>query len=219
MDLQIIKTIDWSDNKALILALAQRNLGTSKNKKADNFIDFLLSYPMVSNSKKCAFLEKIVMRNDVNDVTNIVTVSEDACLFSAECSVVKIIAHYIEILNTGGKVPALWCYLDCEKKAVIHFVNKSGWYAELHCLCNETFSSLHLLKINGKKHILPVNFIDGTLSAVEKYVESEDICLQNYRPRELYDLLSNKSGTKKKNKEQDSPQPHKIYYREKGDLL
>ena len=163
--MKIIKTIQWNaDVKALFTMFARKNWGVSSNPSPCHFVEFIASYQIQPLKDLIAFTEKMMAHNNFGkiDVTDIATFTENSCLFSTSghaAAALDIVLTYLGILNTGGKVPALWCFLDEEKKAAVHFVNHRGYYAELYCAKNEKFSVLHLLETDNKeKMIIPVVF-------------------------------------------------------------
>ena len=161
MNQEIVKTVKWSDAKELLSALANKNLGRAKNNKPADFNEFVTAYPTVTQKRMFDFLEGIVLRNSLSDVTSLAVIAEDSCLFSAEAvTAIDIVLRHLKTLNTGGKLKSLWGYLDTDKKAVIHFINKGGWYAEAYFSSSEDFSVIHLLKTaEGQKLFIPVAFI------------------------------------------------------------
>lgn len=196
MDTKIIKTIDWSECETFLKALAQKNLGHPKE-KINNFADFIHSHPDINLQKWITFLQNIVARKTFNDVTNIATISEDSCLFSYQYdTATDIILRALRTLNTGGRLPALWCFLDEEKRAVVHFVQRKGWYAEAFFACNEEFSVMHLIEANNGLTFMPVVFTKDITVQSALVRDAGNIILHSYLPRELYSFLSNKSGKK-----------------------
>ncbi len=218
MDINIKKTMRWSECKEILLPLAGKYLGKPKKGEPANFAKFVTAYPNVDCAHMCAFLERVSERNGIADITEIALVSEDCCLFSTEPgSALEVIAAHLNILNTGGRLPSLWFYLDCDEKAIVHFVNKSGWYAEAFFACNEDFSVMHLFDDGAASCFMPVVFTTDLERYIERAAKDGKNCLRQYLPRELYSFLSNKSGKKKKAAPpapKRNPFPH-----EKGDLL
>ncbi len=200
MNEEIVKTVKWSDAKELLAALANKNLGRAKNNKPADFNEFVTAYPAVTQKRMFDFLENIVLRNSLNDVTSLAVIAEDSCLFSAEAvTAIDIVLRHLKTLNTGGKLKSLWGYLDTDKKAVIHFINKGGWYAEAYFSSSENFSVIHLLKTaEGQRHFIPVAFIKDMSKATAKVSLTGGFCLHDYLPRVKYDFLS-KGGKQGKN--------------------
>lgn len=219
MDINVIKTINWSECKDIILPLAGKCFGKPKSGTPEDFTALIKAYPAVNRKLMLDFLAKKMQRKSIGDITGITLVSEDSCLFSTESgSALEIIADYLRILNTGGRLPSLWCYLDTDEKAIIHFVNKSGWYAEAFFACNEDFSAMHLFSDGKETHFLPVVFTTNLAKYKEQAVRDGENCLRQYKPRELYSFLSNKSGKKKKKDTVPAVQ-RDLFPREKGDNL
>ncbi len=197
----VVKTIEWYQSEALLKALTLKNLGRPEKGKTKDFAAFIRSYPNTKLPKMALFLEGIAKRRDIADVSSLAFISEDACLFSCEpSSAIEIILRSLRTLNTGGIVNALWCFLDEDKRAVVHFINQGGWYAEAFFLCNEDFSVLHILEENGNVSVLPIVFAKDISEQIALAEAAGSVVLQDYLPRELYAFLANKSG-KKKDKE------------------
>lgn len=117
MNQEIVKTVKWSDAKELLSALANKNLGRAKNNKPADFNEFVTAYPTVTQKRMFDFLEGIVLRNSLSDVTSLAVIAEDSCLFSAEAvTAIDIVLRHLKTLNTGGKLKSLWGYLDTDKK-------------------------------------------------------------------------------------------------------
>lgn len=207
MEEKIVKTVAWSDAKALVTALASQNLGRANNKKPADFCEFVVAYPMVSRKRMVDFLENVVLHKSLSDVTSIATTAEDSCLFSAEtATAIEVILRHLNTLNTGGKLQSLWGFLDDDKKAVIHFVNKGGWYAEAYFSSPEDFSVVHLMISNrGDKFFIPVTFTRDLSKFVSKVSLTGGFCLHDYLPRIKGDLLS-KGGKKGKSSSQSTKQ-------------
>ncbi len=194
MNEKIVKTVLWSDAKELLAALASQNLGRAKNNKPAGFCEFMQAYPSLPIKKIGNFLEDIISRHVLPDVSQKVTFSEDSCLFAAhDVTALDIILRYLRILNSGGKIEALWAFLDRDKKAVIHFVNKGGWYVEAFFSCPEEFSAIHLLKNSRNENLfILVSMMPDLSKLVSRVSLRGNFCLQEYLPREQGDFLSKK---------------------------
>lgn len=199
MNEKIVKTVAWSDAKVLLAALASRNLGRANNKKPADFCEFIVAYPTVSRKRMVEFLENVVLNKTLNDVTSMATTAEDSCLFSAETSTaIEVMLRHLNTLNTGGRLQSLWGFLDDDKKAVIHFVNKGGWYAEAYFYSPDEFSVVHLMTSSqGEKFFIPVAFTKDLSKFAAKVSLTGNFCLHDYLPRIKGDLLS-KGGKKGK---------------------
>ena len=204
MEERILKTIMWSDAKGVVVSLASKNLGRAQNDKPADFNEFIVSYPAVSRQRMSDFLNRIVLRNALKDVTNQSTHAEDSCLLDASTATsVEIMLRHLQTLNTGGKIKSLWAFLDTEKKAVVHFVNKKGWYAEAYFSSPDEFSVLHLLEApDGQKSFIPVTFTQDLSKLMSKVGRLGGFCLHDYFPRVKCDFLSKKG---RKNKTSDKP--------------
>lgn len=225
MDEKIVKTVMWSDAKALVTALASQNLGRANNKKPADFCEFVVAYPMVSRKRMVDFLENVVLHKSLSDVTSMATVAEDSCLFSADtATAIEVVLRHLNKLNTGGKLQSLWGFLDDDKKAVIHFVNKGGWYAEAYFSSPTEFSVIHLMTSSqGEKFFIPVAFVKDLSKLAAKVSLTGNFCLHDYLPRTKFDFLS-KGG--KKNSDDFSSLSnekknthHKRHSRDAGDSL
>ena len=203
MDEKIVKTVTWSDAKALLSALASKNLGRANNKRPADFCEFVVSYPTVTRRRMVEFLENVVLNNQLSDVTSMATTAEDSCLFSAEhATAIEVMLRHLNKLSTGGKLQSLWAFLDDDKKAIIHFINKGGWYAEAFFCSPEEFSVVHLMTSSrGEKFFIPVAFVRDLSKLAAKVSLTGNFCLQDYLPRTKFDFLSKggKNGKSEKN--------------------
>lgn len=194
MDYTIIKTIDWSESKKSLSASAVKCLDQTKNSHPLGFVEFIAGYISVSRKRMCSFLSDFVKNTPLRDVTKDVVQLENACLFKPEhFSALDIIVRYLKLLNTGGKIGVTWAYLDTEEKAIVHFVNRGGWYAEVFFDAKVPSSALHLIAIGDEKHFLPVSFCNITKLRSKLFL-SGNLTLQDYFPREVGDFLSKRSA-------------------------
>lgn len=178
----------------MLATLCQKNLS-----KTENFAQFVFGHPL-PRKRMYDFLLKAVIRKSLEDATTEAVFSEDACLFDATgLSSLDIICRHLRILDTGGKIGSVWCWLDEDKKAVVHFLQKGGWYAEAYFASNENFSVLHLLENGEQKHFVPVVFTNNLQEVSAKVASMRGIYLHNYLPRVKYDLLSKSGKQSKKN--------------------
>ncbi len=199
MDNLNIQTVQWSDSKALFITLASQCFGRAKNNKPADFNEFVAAYPMILKKRMYAFLEDGIKRKGLQDITLQATTAEDKCLLSAEnATSIEVMLRYLNKLNAGEKIWSLWCYLDSERKAVVHFVNKGGWYAEAFFSCNEDFSVLHLIDSDGEKTFIPAVFCKDISKYASKVILTGSHWLQDYLPRIKGDFLS-KGGKQGKN--------------------
>lgn len=198
MNINVIKTLKWSECGALLTSLAREYLAPPETSQVNDFAEFIRAHSGTSCKQMDLFLQKHATKLLWDDHTLATRALEDACLFSTQpASALGIILRHLEILNTGGKVPALWCFLDDEQKAVIHFINNGGWYAEAFFDCPEDFSVLHLMKNDEAVSFVPVVFTRN-LASYACLAEADGAhFLQDYLPREVFQFLSNKSGKKK----------------------
>lgn len=190
MENKNVVTYLWSESKSVFTAILNRG------KKATNFNEFIFSYPLPKD-KLFSSLMRVSENYKLKDVTNVTILTEDSVLFDASVdSVLDIVVCHLHVLNTGGRVKGMWCYLDTEKKAVVHFINKKGWYAELFILCDEDFSALHLVNDDNNKVFIPVTF-KKDISQEKKMVSvSGGEILYRYLPRVTMEFLG-KNRTKK----------------------
>ena len=216
MESKNVVTYLWSENKSVFTSTFNRG------KSASNFSEFIFSYPLPKD-KLFSCLMRVVNLYNLNDVTNTVLLTEDSVLFDATAgSAIDIVIRYLHTLNTGGKVNSLWSYLDEDKKAVVHFINKKGWYAEVYFLCNEEFSALHLIT-NGTENILiPVVFTADLSKEMKLASLSGGTCLQKYLPRVKGDFLGGASSPDKgqaKCGKASKKQQHNHFKKDRGDGL
>ncbi len=225
MEEKIVKTVAWSDAKALVTALASQNLGRANNKKPADFCEFIVAYPMITRKRMVDFLENIVLNKSLSDVTSMATVAEDSCLFSTEtATALEVVLRHLNKLNNGGKLQSLWGFLDDDKKAVIHFVNKGGWYAEAYFSSPTEFSVVHLmLSSQGEKFFIPVTFVKDLSKLAAKVSLTGNFCLHDYLPRTKFDFLSKggkQSGDVSQSLSSEKKHSlHKRHSRDAGDFL
>lgn len=214
-----MKTVIWSDCKDVLADQAKRRLGAPcYKKKVENFVEFISSYPTITKKKICAFFNDVVMKPSLKDETEVVVASEDSCLcVKMIVSSVDIIVRYLNILNTGGKINSLWCYLDRDKEAVVHFVNKCGWYAEGYFSCSKNFSALHFIREDSNAEFIPVVFSTDMSKVFQNVALNGGHFLQDYLPRDIGDFIpKNKSRGDKSNNSDSSKE--RVGY-DKGDML
>lgn len=191
MNDEIIKTVKWSDAKELLVALASENFGSVDKQPAD-FNEFILAYPTVSPKRIAALLREVITDEELADVTTETLSAENDCLFSAsESTSLEIVHRYLKTLNEGGKIRSLWGFLDTEKKAVIHFVNRGGWFAEAFFSCPDDFSVIHMLKTENNSFLfIPVTFTSDLNKLLSADSLTGNFCLQSYLPHITGDFLS-----------------------------
>lgn len=221
METKVIKTLLWSECEGVLFFLARENLRRPKKGNITNFAKFIRSFNTANIKNIASFLEKNANRHQFSDCSSMALISENATLFSCEpASAMEIILRHLKILNSGNRLPALWFFLDGEKKAVVHFVNRKGWYAEAYFVCNEEFSVLHLLKNDNKTSFMPAVFAPDITPYVCLTEAQGGHCLQEYLPRETFQFLSNKSGKKKGKKGSSLPTDSSLsVLKDKGDML
>lgn len=157
-------------------------------------------------------LRKLLEVMKKEDVSTEVFQMEDKCLFSAEQGeVLEIIINSLETLNCGKKLPALWIYLDDEKKAVAHFCFEKKWQASLFCRSSRDVSAIHLVENIG---FIPVEFKKDISEYLEEAHRAGDFYLKGYLPRDIGDFLSKKKGKPKTCSEKHIGSSH-----DKGDFL
>ena len=193
MEKKNVMTALWSSSEMVFKKLIQ----SKEAKSAKNFIDFIhgCPYPLM---KLHTILEKGCLCKHIDDVTQFASITEDCNLFDASCDTsIDIIKRYLRILNNGGKVNSLWCYLDIDKKAVVHFVPKKGWYAEAYFLCDEESSVLHLTDDEYGKNVIAVKFTNNITNELKRVSLCNGYCLHDYLPRVTGDILGHSRGAKK----------------------
>lgn len=203
MDERTIKTIQWkSENLSLFKKNAQIcKLGSTRSNKPGDFVKFFATYANASLQSMLDWAEKTQKNIDCSDpeVTHLATFSEDSCLFFADndATVLEIVLFNLDGLSHGRRVPSLWCFIDKNAKAVVHFVQKrQGYYAELYCLSNENSSCFHVGEYHGRKYIIAVAFqTDDQFEAAWSQANAYGgHCLRDYLPRVWGDLLSKRGG-------------------------
>lgn len=194
MENKNVVTYLWSESKSVFTAILNRG------KRANNFNEFIFSYPLPKD-KLFFELMKVSENYKLNDATDVTLLTEDSVLFDAtNDSAIDIVIRHLHTLNTGGKVQSMWCYLDSDKKAVVHFINKRGWYAEVFFLCNEDFSALHLIDDPENKIFIPVVFKKDISQEVKMVSLSGGKVLYQYLPRVTMEFLGKNSTKKGKGK-------------------
>lgn len=189
-----IKTISWKDSGTIFLKEAQWVWGEDIYKSLPtDFRSFIRTLSDVSSDVLTFWLDTVTDSYHFPDLTEAVTQDEDACLFKTNSEspvLLDIVVDYL--LYYTQKLPAEWCYLDSEKKAIAHFVRRNdGVYAEIYCLGKENSSYLHFKAKGYHKIIIPVTFIEEpTLLLLQKKCMR---ILRDYLPRETGSLLSRRS--------------------------
>ena len=202
--IKINRTLEWTDVCAALLAKYARlqKFDAVKKPSSENFVEFMATYPNVALKDMVNFTEMVTKHAKLKnaDVTDVTTLKEDNCLFSTQgndAAALEIVSQYLRTLNTGGKVPAFWAFLDEDEKAIVHFVHHKGYYAELYCLDFEASSALHILDDVAMKTLIPVVFMpkfDDKM--LDRIISEGNHHLHEYLPRERFDLLS-KGGKRK----------------------
>lgn len=218
----IKKTIPWNEDSSALFNKCARlqKLGLPPMAEPCDFVGFIANVPLSCQDTN-TFLAKVIKHAKLKDVdvTKVTTKAENKCLFSTRGNLyaaVEVIVSYLLTLNSNGKVPALWCYLDDEKKAIVHFVCHETYYAELYCLSSEASSALHLVTYRDNEYFIPVAFVPQFSDDLIANVESSGRhYLQEYLPRERFNCLS-KGGKKAESaKTSDS----KSFAQDRGDNL
>ena len=178
-------TLNWVENGVYLT-----NIGASKAKKAKNFLTYVFDTPM-KVSKMYDFFVEATKKHPTKDASEPVFELEDKALFDASvASAIDIILRHLKHLDQGEENKAHWCYLDAEKKAVVHFINKSGWYAEAYFLGEMELSFLHLVEDDfGHKALVPVMFVKDISEYKAKVAVTGGVYLQEYLPRETFEFL------------------------------
>ena len=196
--METIKTVQWTECEELFTVSARQHFGKTRSAHPKNFVEFINAYSMIPLKSMTTFVEKIIERNDLSDCTQWAEMFEDSCLLSLDGedpAVLSIVDRYLRQLNTGAQVPALWCYVDDEKKVVVHFVCRKGWFAELYVLSDEENSALHLVDGISGLYFVTVLFTPDLTHYSSAANMRGGVCLHDYLPRQKYDCLS-KGGKK-----------------------
>jgi len=200
--MEIIRTIQWPAESPGLFTLCARmsKLGEARDAHPSNFVELIAAYENCSYQDLVNFAKRWVMSDRFKgaDVTRYATLSEDRCLFATHGTheeALDIVVRYLDILNTTETKHSPWAFLDMQKKAAVHFVDRQGYYAELYCQSIENCSVLHLLKNHGQYLFVPVVFVPELPKEVVMNASLDGVCLQDYLPREKFDFLS-KGGKK-----------------------
>lgn len=205
MEKKVVMTASWSESEAIF-----KNLTKGATKSATNFSELIFRCPLPFE-RLYDVLEKGCLSKYVNDVTTLVTVAEDDVLFDCSSgSAIDIICRHLRTRNNGGDVSGHWCFLDTDRKAVVHFILKRGWYAEVYFVSDEESSALHITENEYGKNIIAVNFKKCISNEIKKASLSGGICLQEYLPRITGDILgrSRGGGQKKDNSSKENKTKH-----------
>lgn len=205
----MIRTISFLETKAILRSLLGRE------SVGDNFNEFIMAY-RASLFKLFDVVNRATSHDGITDFTNEILKKENDWLFSREeNSAIEIIIRHLNSLNNGDKTMPTWCFLDCSKKAVVHFVNKKEWYAEVYFPDHVDSSFLHLVE-QGNKNIIAVTFAKNMNNAYVHTANAGGYFLHDYLPREKLDILGrNKSGRGKKTSSLAKQNHHK----DEGDKL
>lgn len=224
--MDIIRTIQWTAESPGIFSLCANvsKLGAATIAHPKNFVEFIASYENCSYKDLVNFAKRWIMsdRFKNSNVTSFATLSEDRCLFSTHGThkeALDIIVRYLDILNAQQENPHPWAYLDQEEKAIVHFVDRQGYYAELYCQSKEEFSVLHLLEHHGQKLFIPVVFmVELPGNVLKNTMLTGQYHLQDYLPREKFDCLS-KGGRKSTSWYDGTGNAHGSFTHDSGDGL
>lgn len=203
-------TIEWSNHGVFF-----QKLGKGLSKKAQDFNQYVFNLPMsVNKGKMYGFLQNIADTYVKSDVSESVFKKEDNTMFDSSTPFIDVVLRHLKNIDQGGEVKAHWCYLDSEKKAVVHFVNKLGWYAEVYVLSDTEASYVHLFEDDfGHKAVIPVLFTKNILPMKEKASVTGGVFLHEYLPRQTVEILG-KNGSAF-NKKKSTARDDKGYRRKK----
>lgn len=213
----MIRTIIWSDCKEALIDQASRKLYFPCFKTVENFVDFFNYLKLVSKERICNFLKEEILHPSYVDQSNVIGL-ENMCLFMGDiASSIDIVLDRLNTLNRDSMLDSLWCYIDCEKKAIVHFVRNDGWYAEIYFSCEKDFSALHFIYDDNQAEFIPVIFSTD----ISKYLHNVDVnggfFLHDYFPRDIANFIPKKSFKKKSPVNVDVSKPTNLY--DKGDNL
>jgi hypothetical protein len=191
------KTVLWDDCKKDICTQALKILGPpAKEFPPKNFVELVSSFPTVSKKAMMSFLKANLDKNCFTDASNEVYQKENECLFISGKGYSTAIGVILRYLSHGNSAESVWCYLDIDKKAIVHFVNRNGWFAEAYFLSDANFSALHLVEMENCSLFIPVVFTTDLSEFNQNVSLRGDYYLQEYLPSDVGDLLSKKSGKK-----------------------
>ncbi|MBR5154289.1 MAG: hypothetical protein IKW58_01025 [Alphaproteobacteria bacterium] len=191
-------TLEWSLNCSKLF----NSWGKGASKQAKNFNQFLFHHPLsIGKGKMYDFASNLADKCAQSNISEKVFQMEDKTMFDASTPFIDVVLRHIKAIEQGGEVKAHWCYLDTEKKAVVHFINKLGWYAEVYVLSDTEASYLHLFEDDmGHKVLIPVLFTKDIKKMKEKAAVEGGRFLHDYLPRTTVEFLGKNTSSGFKNK-------------------
>ncbi len=207
------KTLSFLETKGILKSLCGcKNVGR-------NFNEFIMNY-VASAHRIFDMVDKATSHSEITNFTEEVMKQEDNWLFSqGSDTTIEIISRHLDNLNKGGsdKSTPTWCFVDCGKKTVVHFVRKKDWYAELFVFAHVESSYLHLVR-DGNKSLISVTFTAEMASPYTHVANAGGYFLRDYLPRETMDFLGKgKYGRGKKIS--SLKKQNKLTSRDEGDKL
>ena len=191
------KTVLWEGCKKEICTQALKILGSPvKEFPPKNFVEFISCYPGISKKAMMSFLKANLDKNCFVDASKEVYQKENECLFISGKGYSTALGVILRYLNQGNSAESVWCYLDIDKKAIVHFVNRNGWFAEAYFLSDINFSAIHLVEMENSSLFIPVVFTTDLSEFTQNVSLRGDYYLQEYLPSDIGDLLSKKSCKK-----------------------
>lgn len=194
------KTIIWDNCKKEICTQAVKILAPpEKDFAPKNFVEFISSCSNVSKKAMMSFLKANLDKNCFLDASKEVMMKENDCMsFSGKGSpsALQVILRHLKFFASGKNDRTIWCYLDTDEKAVVHFVNRNGWFAEAYFLSDVNFSAIHIVEYENLSLFIPVVFTTDLSGVAQNVSLRGNNYLQNYLPSEVGDLLSKKSSRK-----------------------
>ena len=202
----MVKTVIWDSCKDSLCAQAFKILGPpEKEFRSKSSVEFVSCFSNVSKNAMLSFLKTNLEKDCFIDSSLEVCPKENKCLFIEGCeqyAAIDIILRYLNCNKCSNA--AIWCYLDINRQAIVHFVNRNGWFAEAYFLSDTEASAIHLVQNETLSLFIPVVFTTN-LSEVEQnvFLRGEHY-LQDYLPTQIGDLLSKKSGKRTNSNKEES---------------
>jgi hypothetical protein len=191
------KTVFWENCKDVICAQSLQILGTPvKAFPPKNFVELVSSYPNVSKKAMTSFFQANLEKNCFVDVSKEVFQKEDECLFISGKKYSTALEVILRYLGSNQNAAAVWCYLDFSKKAVVHFIDRNGLFAEAYFLSDKEDSAIHLIQDENLSLFIPVVFTTDLSEVMQNVALRGGHYLQDYLATDTGDLLSKKSCKK-----------------------
>ena len=205
------RTISFIETKEIL-----KSLCSCKANVGGNFNEFIKNY-ISSASKLFDVVDKATSHDGITDFSNEVVQRENQWLFTTgEEDALDIVVRQLNNLNNGDKSKPTWTFIDCGKKAVVHFIQKKEWYAEVYFFSHVESSYLHLVN-DGSKKLVSVTFTSDMSNIYSHVATAGGYFLRDYLPREKMDILRKGGGRCKKTS--SLAKQNKLTHKDEGDKL